>query len=180
MKIAQQFAVSLGQLSKKNSTIVYGSVVTSVLILTALLFWFGSGWVGQAQERLDDLLEQQSKVQKMLVKNVQTEQELKYINKVIDENPDFNLLDYADSVFKRYMIKPSREKIDEIRSDFYIERAAQFALDETDMKTVTEIIQLFDENERITLKEVSIKPGPGRTITVVLTIAALYKKPKSD
>ncbi len=176
----QQLTSFIQTMSKRTMTIAYAAVVAGVILITGILFWFGYGWVGQAQERLDDLIEQQNKVQNLLIKNVQTDQELKNITKVIDENPDFNLLDYADSVFKLYMIKPSREKIDEIRSDFYIERAAQFALDETDMKTVTEIIQLFDDNERITLKELSIKPGPGRTINVVLTIAALYKKPKSD
>lgn len=180
MKIIQRIPLYFESLSQRTFYTVVAVVVGSVLLISALLFWWGNSWVTQAQERLDEIVMQQEKVQKILEKNVQTEQEQKHIDKIIDENPDFNLLAYADSVFKRYAIRPSREKIDEVRSDFYLERAAQFAIDETDMKTLTEIIQLFDDNERITLKEINIRPGPGRTINVVMTVAALYKKPRSE
>lgn len=176
MKFLNPVISYLESLNQRSFYLYYTMAIGIICFMAGGLIWWGSSSLSATQENLDDILQKQSVVQKILEKNVQTEQEQKHINKIIDDNPDFNLIEYVRSVFAQYAIQPSKETIQTVRTDVYEERNAQFAIDETDMKIVTEIMQTFDQNERVTLKELTIKPGPGRTINVVMTIAALYKK----
>lgn len=161
--------------------LIYAAVIGGIIFaLSGMILLWRSYSLSSAFEQLEELNESREKVRAILTRNKQVEQEKKHIDSIINQSPDFNLIEYVTAVLTSFGIKQTRETLETVRTDIYEERDLRVDIEEIDTKQLTEILQTLQDNERVTVKEVNIKRGKDRgmatTIDVTIIIAALYKK----
>lgn len=179
MKLLEPIQRYIDALDQRNF-LIYCAIVSGIIVALAgfIIFW-RSYALSSAEERITDINDIRERARTILTANNQAEKEQEHLNQIIDKSPDFNLNEYVNSLLSSFNLRPTHEaRIETVRTDTYEERDARVELEELDMKTLVTLLQKLDEEERITVKEITIKPGPGRrtTIDVTLTIGALYKK----
>ncbi len=155
---------------------IYASILT--LIVGGLLYW-KSYKMEILTESLDDLNSKREEIKKLLTSYKALEQEQKNVDSIITKDPDFNLAAYFENLLQSFKVKQSK-KVAIIsratKANNYIEEIASADLVEIDMKTLTEIIQELDSNNRITIQKLDITKTMATTVNVSIDVATLLKK----
>lgn len=125
--------------------------------------------------------EREEQVKEILARGAQIKQQKEEMNRILSEDLDFKIAGYFNTVLKKLNL--AQKKVTEIATQndidaLYRESTLQVRLSEMDMKQLTELLQVFEANERISIKQLEIiastkKPN---TIEVQLTLTTMLLK----
>lgn len=167
---------------EKTFRIYLFSIVGAVLALSiGLIVWHYLA-LSTVSERIEMINESRQQARKIITTNKQLELEQKNLDRMLDKDPFFSLVEYVSNLLAQYHLQPAKqvEPTSSNRLNQYNERTVRVEIRETDMKTLTELIEELTQNERVTIKEVEITAAKGQSIDVSLTLATLYKKTQSS
>lgn len=180
MRIFESVQHFIDSLDNRNFKIYAGGFLAVIAGLCALIFLWRYFALSSTRETLESVNESREKAQRILNTYRQVKSERDHLDTILNKDPDFNLAEYLKTVLDQLNITLLSEQDVEItnvsRDNLYDERNVTATLIDLDMKTLTELLEILERNERITVKKVDINRAEGNTIKVTITIATLIKK----
>lgn len=144
--------------------IVGGTIVWRYLIVSSL------------DERFETLAETRQRVQSLMTKNDKLKKEQKRLDEII--KGDFSLAEAFTNILSSLGLRATKEvptKTTPINSK-YDKRSVTADIAELDMKQITQLIQIIDQNDRIIIEELTITRKSSMSLDISITVATLVKK----
>jgi hypothetical protein len=181
MEFFKKIVAYIQQLSQKNFYTYSGIYVGGVVILSLLLilrYYSNSQYLIEQNNNIND---QRERVQQLLTDAQQVQKQKTEVNKMIEQDEDFNILAYFQTTLAKLGLNKHLGTIANTRTDRednYTEEEAKAQLSDLTMKQLTELLQEIEQNKRIYSKELEIVKSKKRqnTIEISITIATLIKK----
>ncbi len=178
MKILEPLEQSIAQLDAKtfrNYLIAFFVLLT--LILGLILYRYYSS-VSYIHQNIRKINEEREKVKEIALSYELVKEQQRLVEALIKKNPNFKIAGEFDKILTQHKLmnnlarkpEPRRTVLDAGHTEVTL-----FAnLTNLNMKTIAELLDTLERNERITIKEIEIaKPTNGRTVNLNLTIATL-------
>ncbi len=182
MEFLKKIITYIQQLSQKNFYMYSGIFVGGLTILTLLLiirYYSNAQYLVDQSETINS---QRERVQQLLTDAQQVQKQKAEVNKMIEQDEDFNILAYLQTTLAQHGLAHNIVIINPVgridREDNYLEEEVKAQLNELNMKQLTELLQAIEQNKRIYSKELEIVKSKKRpnTIEISITIATLIKK----
>jgi uncharacterized protein YlaN (UPF0358 family) len=186
MIIFEKIQHILQKLSERQFQIFIGTVVGISLLFIALFDIQLYRLSRQLKTKIKRLnIEREDRVRDILTKGGYIKQQKEEMDRLLKEDVNFKIAGYFSVVLKK--LGMARKKITETTTQtdidvVYRESSLAARLDEMDMKELTELLQVLENNKRISIKRLEIfastkKPN---AIDVQLTIATMLLKTFSE
>ena len=182
MEFLKKIITYIQQLSQKNFYTYGGIYIGGIAVLSLLLIirYYSSAqyWV----EKSNDINGQRDRVQQLLSDAQQVQKQKAEVNKMIEQDEDFNILAYLQVTITQRGLANNLLIIHPVgrtdREDNYIQEEVKAQLSDLNMKQLAELLQDIEQNKRIYSKELEIVKSKKRpnTIEISITIATLIKK----
>jgi|GEM_PF-441787 len=183
MEFFKKIITYIQQLSQKNFYTYSGIYVGIIALLSLLLIIRYYRNAQYLVEQSNTVNEQRERVQLLLNDAQQVQKQKAEVNKMIEQEEDFNILAYFQSVLaENGLLEKNLVVINPVtrtdREDNYTEEEVKAQLTDLNMKQLTELLQKLEQNKRIYSKELEIvkKKKQHNTIEITITIATLVKK----
>ena len=165
---------------KQFNTILYAVLGTLIILIAALLFFYYRSvmrlkkeiiLVNQKRTEVQHLLERAERVQKQRIE----------VDGILSKEKDFKISQFFQKVLKEASISPGQTQPPTTTSEDVLDNYTQWTLDaiikNINMKKLTELLNIIEQNERIFTKELEISRASSPTkINIRLVIATLEQK----
>ncbi len=178
MKILEPLEQSIAQLDAKtfrNYLIAFFVLLTLILGLILYRYYSSVSYIHKNIRRVN---EERELVKDIALRYERVKEQQRLVEALVKKNPGFKILDYFNTILNQHRImnnlvrKPETRKTDLDTGHTEVTLLAN--LSGLNMKTIAELLDTLERNERINTKEVEItKPANGRTVNLNLTIATI-------
>ena len=129
--------------------------------------------------------DREERVKEILTQGTLIKQQQEEMNRILSEDLDFKIAGYCNSVLKKLGLLNKKVTETATQTDVdqvHRESTLQIRLEEMNMKELTELLQVFENNKRIYTKHLEIAKSTKRpnTIDVQLTITTMLLKTFSE
>lgn len=178
MKLLEPFEQSLTRLDSKTFRTYLIAFFGVMALITGIILWRYYSSVTYIHRNIRRINEEREQVKDLSIRDERVKEQKRVVEAVIKQDPTFKILGYFDTVLAQQRLMNNLVRRPETRSndiDTGHTEVTLFAnLTGLNMKTVAELLDTLERNERIHIKEIEItKPMGTRTVDVNLTIATL-------
>lgn len=179
MKILEPLEQSIIQLDAKtfrNYLIAFFVLLT--LILGIILYRYYSS-VSYIRKNIRRINEERERVKDIALSYELVKEQQRLVEALVKKNPNFKILGYFDTILTQHKLVNNLVRKPETRPPTQLDTGHTEVtlianLTGLNMKTIAELLDTLERNERINIKEIEItKPTNGRTVNLNLTIATI-------
>ena len=166
--------------TKQFNTMMYAILGTIVILIAAILFFYYRSMF-RLKKEITQINKKRTEVQQLLQRSDQVQKQRIEVDAVLAKEKDFKISQFFDKVLKEASILQSQTQPPTIASEDVLDNYTQWTLDATikniNMKKLTELLNIIEQNERVFTKELEISRASSPTkINVRLVIATLEQK----
>ncbi len=183
MNIIDKFGDFVEQLNTKDFYKYIGSTIAVILLIFIFIIYRFFGSINHYKKELRIINTQREEMQELLEKAKRIKEQKQAINTMLEADPDFRIGGYFRKVLEQLNLTNKAEKSNDVTTQErteqgYNESILSVKLIDMNMKELTELLDVLEQNKRIYSKELDIqrsKKAPG-TLEVQLTIATLQPR----
>lgn len=178
MKILEPLEQSITQLDAKtfrNYLIAFFVVLTLILGLILYRYYSSVSYIHKNIRRVN---EERERVKEIALSYELVEEQQRLVEALIKKNPNFKIAGEFEKILTQHKLMSNLVRKPDTHptplDTGHTEVTLLASLTNLNMKTIAELLDTLERNERITIKEIEItKPTNGRTVNLNLTIATL-------
>jgi hypothetical protein len=179
----RQFISKMSFAEFRLYSIVFLSCVVVLVIGVDIQVYRKSRALLKQIKRLND--EREEEVRTVLQKGAFIKRQQEEMNRLLSEDLDFKIAGYTDTVLKKLGLSGKKIMDAATQSDIdqtYRESSLQMRLEDMNMRDLTKLLQAFENNKRISIKQLEITKSSKRpnTIEVQITISTMLLKTFSE
>lgn len=178
MKLFDSIEQHIAQLDAKTFRNYLIAFFTILGLTLGIILWRYYSSTQSIHKNIRRINQEREQVQDIALRNALVKEQQRVVEALIKRNPNFKILGYFDTVLSQHNLTRNLSSRPETRpTDLdtgHTEMTLTANLTGLNMKSIVELLDTLERNDRINTKEIEItKPGFGRTVNLNLTIATL-------
>jgi transposase len=150
----------------------------ALALILGLIMWRYYASVSSIHKNIRRINDEREQVKDITIRSERVKEQQRLVEALIKKDPSFKILGYFDRVLNEHRLMGNLVRRPETRSTEldtgHTEVTLIANLTGLTMKTIAELLDTLERNERINTKDIEItKPLSGRTVNLSLTIATL-------
>lgn len=182
MKVIQTFAAFLERLDPKDFYKYMGVTLVGITFISFFIMYRFVSSANHYQQEINSINIQREEIRELIEKATLIKRQKQAINAMLEADPDFRIGGYFLDTLKQLHLTQKSETSSvtpqERPEQGYNENILSVKFTDMNMKELTELLDMLDQNKRIYTKELDIqrsKKAP-QTLEVHLTIATLQPR----
>jgi len=184
MKTLNNLLTSFKDLSSKDAKKYASIIIGIILLLCSFMIYRYFAQVDLLKKQLRKINIDRQEAQELLSKDIKIKKKKEEVDSILKKGKNFKLIQYFDSVTTKLGLaqtvkdrEVSSNELENLRSQGYSEVKLTINLLDINMKQLVELLNEFEQNERIYTKSLDItKSEMNPTIDVNIVIATIQPK----
>jgi hypothetical protein len=181
MTILRPISDYFSNLDRKQFIIVIYAVFGTIILLIAGILFFYYRSMFRLKKEILQINQKRTEVQQLLERSELVQKQQVEVDAILAKEKDFKISQFFEMVLQKASILQSQTQPPTTASEDVLDNYTQWTLDATikniNMKKLTELLDIIEQNERVFTKELEISRASSPTkINVRLVIATLEQK----